>query len=394
MDFRFTDEQKEKRAEFFRVCRDLEKLKPPDFVALENSYKDDACWEFNMCCAREFARRGWLALGWPKEYGGTGTIMDRVMLAEARGYYDIPGVDLFGVQMLAPTLIATGSDEIKKRFLPSIASSEVMWCQLWSEPNAGSDLAALTSTAVKEGDSYVINGQKTWTTGAHKADWGFGVFKTDPTGKKHHNLTFLLLDMKTPGITVKPIHFMDGNNIYNETFFDNVRVPAANMVGSENEGWLVVNTLAGFERSGIEAVMIMTRDLEDIVKYCNTTTRNGQLLSQDAVVRNRLAQIACEIEAAHMLSYRIVDLQNKNEFALMDASAVKIFASELAERFAAVVADIIGPMAQVKSSKWAPMRGKWSSKSQMHFAMTIPGGTNEIQRNIIAWYGLGLPRMK
>lgn len=321
-------------------------------------------------------------------------MMDRVLFAEARGYHEINGVDIFGVQMLAPTLLQTASEEIKKEFLPPIARAEVMWCELWSEPNAGSDLAILSTTAIKKGDEYIINGQKTWNTGAHRADWGFGVFKTDPAAGKHHNLTFLLFDMKTSGITVRPIPYMNGYAPYCEVYFDDVHIPTKNVVGQENEGWAVVNTLAGFERSGMSEIMTMFRGLEELVKYCNETKRNGQTLAKDPVIRNRVAQLACELEAARALAYRVADLLNRNEMALMDASAAKIFYSELGQRFAFVATEILGPYGQVKTSRWAPMHGMWESSFQECFVPIISMGTNEIQKNIIAWYGLGLPRMK
>jgi alkylation response protein AidB-like acyl-CoA dehydrogenase len=252
----------------------------------------------------------------------------------------------------------------------------------------------LTTTAIRQGNEYVINGQKIWTTGAHKADWGFGVFKSDPTAKKHHNLTFLLMDMKTPGITIRPIPYMTGNPAFNEVFFDNVRVPAENVVGNEGGGWSVVNVLAGFERSGIDQVTSMVRGVEELVKFCNETKRNGRALSKDPLVRNRLAQLAIEVEAGRMLAYRIADLQNHGEMALMDASAGKVFFSELGERLALFASDMLGPYGQVKTSKWAPLNGVWEDMYQECFVTTISMGTNEIQRNIIAWYGLGLPRMK
>jgi len=320
---------------------------------------------------------------------------DRVFLAEAMGYHHVPGLDIFGILMLAPTLLAVASDEIKKKFLPPIARAEVHWCELWSEPNAGSDLASLTSTAIRKGEEFVINGQKIWTSGAHKADWGFGVFKSDLEAKKHHNLTFMLVDMKTPGITIRPIPFMNGSHVYNEVFFDDVRVPADNIVGQEHGGWAVVNTLAAFERSFIEMVMTMQRMLDDLVVYCSQTRRNGQLLSSTPVIRNRMAQAACELEAARALSYHIADLQSRDEMALIQPAALKVFASELAERMAFLVTDsIMGPFGQVKTSRWAPLEGFWENQYQWCFTGTIAGGSNEIQRNIIAWYGLGLPRMK
>jgi len=394
MDFKLTDEQIERREGFFEVCKELEKQKPADFAGLESTYSTEEGWKYHRSCAREFAKKGWLTLSWPPEHEGSGTMMDRVLLSEARGYHGIPGIDIFGIQMLAPTILQAANDDVKREFLPSIAAAEVMWCEMWSEPNAGSDLASLTTTAIKKGDEYVLNGQKTWTTGAHRADWGFGVFKTDPAGRSHHNLSFLLLDMKTPGITIRPIPYMHGGHLYNEVYFDDVHVPAKNIVGQENEGWAIVNLLAGFERSGIDEIMGMLRELEGLVEFCNETKQNGQPLARDPLIRNRLAQIACELEAARTLAYRVADLQNRNEMALMDAAAGKIFFSELGERFAFLATDILGPYGQVKFSRWSPLNGVWEKMYQECFVTTISMGTNEIQRNIIAWYGLGLPRMK
>ena len=394
MNFELTAEEKARRKEFFDVCKELEKKRPPSLLDFETVFELSEPWQFHLDCAKEFAKKGWLALNWPAEYGGSGTMMDQVLFAEARGYHGIPGVDIFGVQMLAPTMLQAANEAVKKEFLPPIARGEVMWCELWSEPNAGSDLAALSTTAIKKGDEYIINGQKTWNTGAHRADWGFGVFKTDPAGRKHHNMTFILLDMKTPGVTVRPIPYIDGEAPYCEVYFDDVHVPAKNIVGQENEGWAVVNLLAGFERSGIGEIVFMLRELEELVKYCNETKRNGKPLSKDPLVRNRVAQLACELEAAKAIAYRIADLQNRNEMALMDASAAKIFYSELGERFAFIATDIVGPYGQVKTSRWAPTNGAWEKKFYDCFVTTISMGTNEIQRNIIAWYGLGLPRMK
>ncbi|MCX6006443.1 MAG: acyl-CoA dehydrogenase family protein [Chloroflexi bacterium] len=175
MDFKLTPEQEVKRKEYYKVCAELLKKRPAAFVGGEGKLDNDESWEYHRYCAREFGKRGWLTFGWPKEWGGQGDMMDKVLFSEAVGYYGLPGVDEFGVAMLAPTLLAAASDEVKKKFLPGIASGEVMWCELWSEPNAGSDLAALTTTAIKKCDDYIVNGQKTWNTAAHRADWAFGV---------------------------------------------------------------------------------------------------------------------------------------------------------------------------------------------------------------------------
>ena len=394
MDFRLTEEQLERRKEFYKVCEDLDKKKPKSYLGFESQFHNEEGWNFHRLCAREFAKRGWLALGWPKEYGGNGTMMDKVLLAEARGYYELPGSDIFGVAMLAPTLLAAASEEIKREFLPKIASAEIMFCELWSEPNAGSDLAALTSSAVRKGDEFIVNGQKTWNTGAHFADWAFGVYKSDPNGKKHHNLTFMLCDMKSKGITVKGIPYMNGSHVYNEVYLDDVHMPAKYIIGQENEGWAVVNVLAGFERSNIDMVMGLVKALEEIVHFCNETKRNGKPLSQDAMIRNRLADFACSIEAVRTLAYRVADQQNRNEMGLMDAGAVKIVASELLEKFGQLSTDILGPYGQVKQSKFAKLGGIAEYNYQACFVPIVSMGTNEIQRNIIAWYGLGLPRMK
>jgi len=395
MDFKLTDEQVKLRKEFFDVCEKLAKDKPEGFTGLEGVYDTDEGWEYHLRCAKEFAKRGWLALGWPSEYGGQGTIMDKVFLAEATGYHDVPGVDIFGEGMLAPTLFAVASEEIKREFLPSIASGERMWCELWSEPDAGSDLAALTTSAVRKGDEYVINGHKAWSTGAHRAHWAFALVRTDPhADRKQKGITFILFDMNTPGITVNPLLYMDAGHLYNEVFLDDVRVPAKNIVGEENEGWRVTQTLAAFERSNLGAIMAMHRQLEHLVDYCNETKVKGEPLARNPLIRNRLAQIACELWAAHALAYRIADAQSKNEMALFDASAVKVFSGELQARMAQLGTDILGPYGQVKQSKWASFEGLYEKWYQQSFILNISMGTNEIQRNIIAWYGLGLQRMK
>jgi alkylation response protein AidB-like acyl-CoA dehydrogenase len=395
MDFKLTDEQVKLRQEFYAVCKELEKKKPKGFAGLESVYDTDEGWQYHLYCAREYAKRGWISIGWPPEYGGKGTIGDKVFFGEARGYYDLPGIDIFGPEMLAPTLLGVGNEELSKRFLPGIASGEVQWCELWSEPNAGSDLASLTASAVRKGNEYVINGQKIWSTGAHRAHWAFALVRTDPHApKKQMGITFILFDMKTPGVTVKPLYYMDQAHVYNEVFLDDVHVPVENVVGQENEGWRVTQLLAGFERSSLGAIMMMLRQLEDLVKYCNVTKVGGQLLAKDPLIRNRLAQAACEVEALRCLCYRIADAQERNEMAGFEASGVHILASELQERLSWLGTDILGPYGQVKRSRWSPIDGWYEKWYQQSFILFIAMGTNEIQRNIIAWYGLGLPRMK
>ncbi len=394
MDFKLTPDQEKHKKEYYMVCEELDKKRPTSWTGFESKNDNDECWDFHRYCAREFGKRGWLTFGWPEQYGGKGDMMDKVLFTEAVGYYGLPGVDEFGVAMLAPTLLAAGSEEVKKRFLPGIAAGETMWCELWSEPNAGSDLAALTTNAIRKGDVFVVNGQKTWNTGAHRGDWAFGVYRSDPNAPKHKNLTFLLCDMKSKGITVRPLPYMDGSHVYNEVYLDDVEVPANQIVGQEGGGWAVVNVLAGFERSNIGLVYAMVRALEYVVAYCNETKVGGVPLSRDPIIRNRVAELACGLEAVRVLAWRIADQQSRNEMGLMDAAGVKVFGSELMEKMSFIMTDLLGPYGQAKHSKWAKIGGYGENLYQACYVPIISMGTNEIQRNIIAWYGLGLPRMK
>jgi len=394
MDFKLTEEQEKRRKEFYDVCKELREKRPECIYTLLDAFETDRedALAYERNCRKEFGERGWLRLGWPAEYDGIGTMMDRVFFGEATGYHGVPGVDGLGVGMLAPMLIHEANEDVKRRFLPPIGKGDVLWCELWSEPNAGSDLAGLTTTAIRKGDEFIINGQKTWSSFAHRADWGFGLYKSDPQGRKNHNLSFILMDMKTPGIEIKPLYYFDGRHFYNDVFFDNVHVPAENIVGEENKGWMVAQTLAAFERSSVGAVMTLVRQLEDLVQYCNETKVGGRFLAQDPIIRNRLADAASEIEASRTLSYHIADLQDRNEMALFDASAIKVYTAELTERVAALALDILGSYGQIKTSKWAPLGGSWEANSHTCFIYSIAMGTNEIQKNIISWYGLGMPR--
>ena len=393
MDFKLSEEEEKRRKEFFEGCKELSKEKPKDFIdGIEAEY-EKANQPYITRCRKEFAKRGWLRLGWPPEYGGVGSHMDRVFFGEARGYYGLPGVDIFGIEMLGPTLLAMGNKEVKDRFLPGIGNGDTLWCELYSEPNAGSDLAAVTATAIRKGDEYVINGQKTWTTNAHNADWGFGLFRTDPQGRKRRNISFLLMDMKTPGITINPLEYLNRMHMYNEVFFDDVHVPADQIIGEENQGWAVSQALVNFERSNVLAVSAVGRLLETLVEYCNETKVGGKPLAQDPFIRNKVAEMAVEIEASRTLAYYIADQQNRNQLAaLFESAAAKVFIGDIYERLGALGTDILGSYGQVSASRWARQKGIWESMYQAAFVLTISMGTNEIQKNIIAWYGLNMPR--
>jgi len=396
MDFRLTPEQEALKKEFEEFFREEMKKAPPGMEAgLEALFSEEG-FPFHRQLVRKVAEKGWLTMAWPKEYGGKDApIIDQLIFSDIMGYYRAPAVDIFGVGMLGPTLLAAGNEEQKREHLPPIARGEIVWCQGWSEPNAGSDLASLTTRAVRDGDDYIINGQKTWTSGAQHADWMFMIARTNPEEKRSRGLSFFLLDMKTPGVTVRPLYSMQGSHLFNEVYFDDVRVPVRNRVGEENQGWAVTRAMMNFERSNVGMMSGLKRDLEELVKFCKETKWNGQTLAQNPFVRHKLAQLAIEIEAGRAMSYRIAWMQEKGGLlmAAYAASAAKVYGSELAQRFAYTGYEIMGLYGQVKkASKWAPLMGAFESSSQLCMGMNIAAGTSEIQRNLIAWIGLGLPR--
>jgi alkylation response protein AidB-like acyl-CoA dehydrogenase len=397
MDFKLTPEQEALKREFEEFLREEMKNAPPGWEAgLESMVGSDAGWAFHVEMARKLAEKGWLVRPWPKEYGGLDApIIEQLLFSELMGYYRAPGIDIWGIGMLGPTLLAVGNDEQRREHLSPMARAERFWCQAWSEPNSGSDLASLTTRAVRDGDDYIINGQKTWVTGAHRADWTFTLARTNPEEKRSRGISYFMVDMKSPGVTIRPLHSMEGSYAFNEIFFDDVRVPARNRVGEENEGWAITRATMNFERSNVGMMSGMRRNLEELAEFCKETKWNGKTLAENPFVRHRLAQLAIEIDVGRALSFRIAWLQEKGGLLLAAhaASAAKVFGSELAQRFAYTGYQIMGLYGQVKKgSKWAPMMGAFESTSQLCMGMNIAAGTSEIQRNLIAWIGLGLPR--
>jgi alkylation response protein AidB-like acyl-CoA dehydrogenase len=398
MDFSLSPEQEKLRDEFTEFFkREMEKA-PAGWQGgrVEDPYLSDENWTFHVKVARKLGEKGWLMLSLPEEYGGlNASPVVQMVFNEVAGYHKAPGVDVFGVKMIGPVIYMMGNEEQKKEHLKPIARGEIFWCQGWSEPDAGSDLAALSTEGVRDGDHYIVNGQKVWTTGAHRADWIFLLVRTDPTAKRSRGLTLLLADMKTPGISVEPILAMDGHHSFNEIFLDNVHIPVKNRIGEENLGWEVAKAISNFERSGVLPVGSIQRELEDLINYCKETRSRGGRLINDPLVRNGLANLAVEIEVARALYYRIACLHEKSEPIETAAlsSAAKIFTANLYQRLIYTGCHIMGLFSQVKQgSKWAPLKGVFESSYQSCIGPNIAAGTSEIQRNIIAWTALGLPR--
>ena len=395
MDFRLTPQQEKLREEFNEFFSQVMKEAPPYCEPSVWAWNTDEVYPFHRKVAKMLGEKGWLSLPWPKKYGGQEhTQIEQMIFNEVRGYWGAPGVDVFGVGMFAPTLLEHGTEEQKGEHLPPIARGEVMWCQGWSEPNSGSDLASLTTSAVEDGDDYIINGHKIWNSGAHRVEWIFMVARTDPNLPRHRGLSFFLVHMKTPGITVRGIPDMAGIHMFNEIFFDNVRVPKRNMVGEKNRGWYVTLATMNFERSGVWRFAELRRVLEELILYCKETRYNGGTLAHNPRVRHQLAQLLIETAAGRAMAYRIAWLQWKGQIAADEASASKVFGTELTQRVAYAGCSILGMYGQLKKgSKYAPLQGKLERMYQSCLGYNIASGSSEVQRNIIAQRGLSLPRM-
>ena len=355
---------------------------------------DEVDWPFTLQMRRKLADRGWLTMHWPQEYGGQqASPVRQAILNEEMSYQRAPGRDIFGVRMLAPTLMLYGTEEQKLEHLLPVARGEVQWCQGYSEPGSGSDLASLRTRAVSDGDDYVVNGSKIWTSMAHRADWAMLLVRTDQEAPKHRGISFLLVDMNSPGVNVQPVHNMTGNHEFNQVFFDDVRVPKRNLVGEENRGWYVGVTLLDFERSGVDYSATARRLLGELVDYARSTSMNGQPLSRAPHVRNLLTERHIEAEAARLLAFQVAWMQSQGQVPNKEASMSKVFGSETFQRVTSAGLEILGLYGLLRNGdSWAPLGGRVPEDWMYSFSGTIAAGTSEVQRNIIASRGLGLPR--
>jgi len=390
MNFRFSEEEERFRQE---VLQFIKKELPPWWTGtgLLQDAKDGEEWEFSRGMLRKVGAKGWHALAWPEEYGGQESVAKQFILSEEMYYNELPGVDLNGALMCAPALIQYGGEEQKREHLPKIARGEVVWCQGFSEPGAGSDLAALSTRAAEKGDSFILDGQKVWSTNAHRADWCFLLARTDPEAPKHRGISFFLLDLKTPGVTVRFLPNIVGT--YCEIFFDNVPVPKENLVGRENEGWRVSTAVLGYERSGIHRIAAALRNLTRLMEFAKETRRDGVPLFKDPLVRHRLTQLFIEGEASRLLAYRIVWLQGMGIEMTHETSMARLFGAEFQQRVAIAGMQLLGPYGRLDPDcRWAPLAGFFQRQYLYALAATVGAGTSEIQRNIIATRGLGLPR--
>jgi alkylation response protein AidB-like acyl-CoA dehydrogenase len=391
MDFRFTPQEDAFRAEI----REWLKTNLPDNWDGNRLSRDAENLNVYKHFAQRLATKGWVAPHWPREYGGLGlSVVEQLVFNEEMAEANAPtGYSVIGTGWAGPTIIVYGTDEQKQRFLSPITAGDVMWCQGFSEPNAGSDLANLATRAVRDGDDYVINGQKIWTSGAHYADWMILIARTDPDAPKHKGISYFLVDMKTPGISTSPLIDMMDNHGFNEVFFDNVRVPRENLLGEENRGWYMATTTLDFERSSIGGAVGAGRMVRELVGYCEDTRTNGHRLIDETRVRTRLGEAAIEAELGKLLSYRVVTLQARGVVPNYESSIAKLFNTDMQLRMARSGLEIMGLYGQLDhQDKYAPLKGRFERQYLWQTGLAVGGGTTEIQKNIIAMRGLGLPR--
>jgi len=346
----------------------------------------------NIGLERALAANGWLTMAWPKEYGGRGATQMEQLIFKEELFEVGGGFDFLGVQLAGPTIMVHGNEGQKREHLPRIARAETRWCQGFSEPGAGSDLASLQTRAVRDGDEFVINGQKIWTSNAHHADWILLLTRTDPDAPKHRGISMFVVDMKTPGITIRPLVQITGVHGFNEVYFDDVRVPKANMVGELNRGWYAATTTLDFERSGIERNLVARRDWNRIYRLLASPATAPALRGRPPVWRHHLADLFIAVEAGQWMARRVAYLQGKGLVPNYEASMSKTFNSELGQRVADFGVNVLGLPGQLRGSRYAPAEGVPAFRYLDARRLTIGQGTSEINRNIIATRGLGLPR--
>jgi alkylation response protein AidB-like acyl-CoA dehydrogenase len=356
--------------------------------------------EDKLAFAKRWQRKlydgGWAGLSWPREFGGRGaTLVEQLIFSEEYAAARAPDLIDIGVgpALAGPTIIHYGTEEQQRRFLPPILTGEEVWCQGFSEPNAGSDLAALRTRAELRGDVALITGQKIWTSYAQQADWCILLARTNPAAPKHKGLTFFLVDMRTPGITIRPLVEMTGVAWFNEVFFDEVRVPRTNVVGEVDQGWQVAVTTLMHERSGSSPHTRLRKDLDQMIELARRVEYGGQPLSRDPNVRQRLAQHVIEVEALKYTAYRHVSALARGGAPGPEGSIFKLLWSELDIRMKETAIGLEGPYANLMAgSPRAVEDGKWQYEYLWSRAASIYAGTSEVQRNIIAQRVLGLPR--
>ncbi|MBM3167347.1 MAG: acyl-CoA dehydrogenase [Chloroflexi bacterium] len=398
MDFKLGEKEKVLIDEIAKFAK---KELPPGWKGTQLIDQECMDFDFEVSMSKKLARKGWLVMSWPKEYGGQdASHLEQTVYEMEVSYWGIPGawMGISGIQWVGPVLIMLGTEQQKRKYLPMIASGDRdgYWCTGYSEPNAGSDLASLQTRAVKQGDHYVINGQKVWTSFAHNSRWCWLMARTDPNApKKHRGLSLFIVDMKSPGITIRPLPNYYSRHHFNEVFFDNVKVPAENLVGEENRGWYHLMQALAFERRSVGPIIAggFKRMVEDLAQYCKETTYEGKRLCQHPIVRQKLAEMAIDVETIKMFAFQFTWRLTQGAIPVYEASRNKLTGDEIMRRFATSAADILGAYSQLDpDSKLARVRGRIQGAYLGFPGNMIAAGTGEVEKSIIAQFKLGLPK--
>ena len=391
MDFDFRPEEKQFREE----VREFLKQELPDWWRGLFS-DDDRVTGLTREICEKLAARGWLTISWPREYGGAAeNEWKQAVVREEMWANDEPrGPQYMNLNYIGPMIMRFGTPEQKARFLPPMAAGKVIWCQGFSEPGAGSDLAALRTRAEDAGDHFVISGSKIWTSYADfPADWCLLLARTDQKAPKHKGISVFALNMRTPGITVRPIRSMGGPRDFNEVFFDDVVIPRDCLLGSKNEGWMMIVAGLSFERVGVARYAKAARVIEYLVEYARNTVVDGRPLSERPEVRARIADLYCRCQAARLLNYRAISIQAKGQVPAIEGSIARVHNTTVEQLAGQVGLEIIGPSGQLmQGDPAAPIDGRIERQWVHEIAATIAAGTIEVQKNIIAQRGLSLPK--
>jgi alkylation response protein AidB-like acyl-CoA dehydrogenase len=398
MDFRLGEKELALKEEIRKFA---EAELPLDFVRntlIDGEFRD---FEFEISMSQKLAKRGWLVMSWPEKYGGRGaSLFEQTVYEMEIAYWGIPGawMGISGIQWVGPCLILFGTEEQKNKYLPLIASGDRdgVWCTCYSEPNAGSDFASIQTRAVKDGDHYIINGQKVWTSAAHQARWCWLAARTtSKVAKKHQGISIFIVDMKSPGVTVNPILNYYGRHHFNEVFFDNVKVPASDLVGEENKGWYYLMQSLALERRSIAPTIYGSLKwiLEELANYAGETEYEGLRLSKNPVIRAKLADLAIDLEVLKMFAFQLAWQISQGQIPVYESSRNKIMGDDLMKRGAITGAEILGMYSQIDpDSKWAKLNGTIQGAYLGFPGQAIAAGTAEIEKSIIGQFRLGLPK--
>jgi len=397
MDFSYSDREGGFRRELrewlaVNLAEHRKRFPPSDD---ELTLHPDRSFDSSLAWHKRMHAGGWVGIHWPKEYGGRGAslIEQMIFTEELIAAGAPPGVNIIGLTMVGPAIIQHGTEEQRRRWLPPVLSADEIWCQGFSEPGAGSDLASLSTRAVEEGDEFVVSGQKVWTSNAHRSHSCILLVRTDPQAPKHRGISCLLVDMKSPGITIRPLVQITGDAEFNEVFFDQVRVPKANLLGPKNGGWEVAITVLMYERMAIGSTVILHHYIQRLLDLARRTRSDRGVAAADPLLRQEMAQIYLEGRALRLTGLRYLTRQLRGEAPGPEGSVLKLTLTETYRKMAETATRILGPAHQLwKGTDRAPEGGRWAFQALFALRFGIAGGTTEIQKNIVGERILGLPK--